>query len=176
MPPNTKKLMFGDFLTIIFGFLGIKNFPGAIFRVIESIFLSQVEIFWRRVPPSRNTAVDVFWFGGQFLVALKNRVPNYLPGPEIWYFSLTFVYLTEFQRRLNFEGGGEIFLFFWMIWHGITQKFFSLFWGIFKNGPFWPKLTQIWPKRPKIEVYNIWKFIVRKTIGAQETPRDGLLN
>ena len=23
---------------------------------------------------------------------------------------------------------------------------FSIFWGIFKNGHFWPKLTQIWPK------------------------------
>ena len=33
------KMMFQDFLTIILGFLSIKNLPGAIFSVIESLFL-----------------------------------------------------------------------------------------------------------------------------------------
>ena len=39
---------------------------------------------------------------------------------------------------------------------------FSHFLGKLKNGPFWPKLTQIWPKFGHIWLYETWSMGVQK--------------
>ena len=72
-----RKITSPAFLSMIFGFLVLKNLPGVIFRVIGSIFLPQVQILWQRVPPSRHLAMAVFWPQGPFLASLKNRVPKH---------------------------------------------------------------------------------------------------
>ena len=72
-----QKITSPAFLSTIFGFLILKNFPGAIFRVTGSKLLLQIKILWRRVPPSWHLAMAVFWPQGPFLASLKNRVPKH---------------------------------------------------------------------------------------------------
>ena len=106
-----QKITSPAFLSTIFGFLVLKNFPGPIFRVIGAIFLPQFKILWGRVPPSRHLAMAVFWPRGLFLAGLKNRVPKH---PRIW----NWVFLPNFgvsnscPKEKNFWGGWLTFSFF----------------------------------------------------------------
>ena len=44
---------------------------------------------------------------------------------------------------------------------------FSLFLWNFKNGPFWSKLTQIWPKFGHIWLYETWSMGVQKKLASK---------
>ena len=47
---------------------------------------------------------------------------------------------------------------------------FSLFGENFKNSPFWPKLTQIWPNLAKLAgCWNIWNSLKNLKVGVFET-------
>ena len=47
---------------------------------------------------------------------------------------------------------------------------FSLFGGNFKNGPVWPKLTQIWPELANLAgCWNSWKSQKNQKVGFFET-------
>ena len=53
---------------------------------------------------------------------------------------------------------------------------FSHFLGKFKNGPFWPKLTQIWPKFGHIWLYQARSTGVQKTFSSKIMRKNKLQN
>ena len=93
---------------------------------------------------------------GKMLAMLAKNCPN-------------LAFFTKNDQKLRFfafflRTAHQIFLIFCSkhsLWSRKKNGVFA-FLGKFQNGPFWPKLTQIWPKFGHIWLYQAWSTGVQK--------------